>query len=190
MKKRMLGILGRLQMVALAGLLASAVLGPAAIGHAEADLPLSGGDLYGQASVGLGNYPGAQANLSVLGYASVNINKGDLVVISTSTSFAVAVSRTTTVADPRALGIALTTAAAKSQVRVAIYGLTIANTKVSSTIGQKFIPSTTAGYLTGCAAVSESLYTSLSNTALVFTALETRAVAGGDGQIVGFVHAR
>jgi hypothetical protein len=142
-------------------------------------LPLNGGGTMVDAPyIGLGGINGRIASISVPCYAMCNINRGDAVVLATSlTTTAMAVTKTTSAASTSFIGIAKDPIAYGKVGQVVTYGVAIANVALSVSLGDKLVTSGTAGFLTGTAILAESLYTPLSTTAIAGRAAQYKVYA-------------
>ncbi len=179
-------------------LLALAVLGLAIGLKADASVNspygpfvgVNGGVLRQGSAVQIGEYPKEQACTSmILATAAVNITAGDPLVWA-GTVGPVSVSRTTTAGDTMFAGIALSTTTYGNQVQVCLAGVVSANVAQTTTYGQKFITSGTAGKLTASATVAEASYTGLSGTAIAFQALEAKAYSSSTPYVIGRILGR
>lgn len=112
----------------------------------------------------------------------VNVTAGDAVVYVATTSLSV--SKTATAGDPAFYGIALTTATFGNEVQICRLGKVKARSAINVTQGMKLITAASAGKLTAVAAVTETLFTGVSGTAIAGRAAEARTVTLGDGQVL------
>lgn len=132
-----------------------------------------GGATRSQSTIQLGTNQRDQSTISIPATAACNISQGEVVVLA-GTSFPLSVSKSTTAADPAAFGIALETVTYGKQAQIAIGGIVRGKVAQTITVGDKLVNSGTAGTLTKAASVTETLFTGLSNTAIVGRALETK----------------
>lgn len=146
---------------------------------------VNGGVLRQGSAIQVGEYPKEQAcTAMILATAAVNISAGDPLVF-VGTVGPVSVSKTTTAADTLFAGIALSTTTYGNQVQVCTSGVVSANVAQTTTYGQKFCTSGTAGKLTAVASVTETLFTGLSSTAVAFQALEAKTYSASTPYVIG-----
>lgn len=135
--------------------------------------------------LGTGQYPGSTGAVTVPFRTLVNLGMGAPVVFANVT-YTVGVTQTTTVADKARSGIVIlpknvTSVPAGTVVHVAYSGVVIGRIAVNVSAGDVLITSGTAGFLTKAAAATEGVFTQVSRSAVVGTALETVNVTAGDG---------
>lgn len=138
-----------------------------------------------------GSTPGAVVNEGYVGVALVNITAGDVLVgpLGTSVTARMGVSKTTTSGDTTVIGIAATSANYGVTVSVATQGIIKVCSVVNSTVGAKYCTGGTAGQVTATSALTGSLYTGISGTPTIITALETVS-SGGGGYFLGLIGKR
>lgn len=150
--------------------------------HADVSSPITkgGGDFYNGSRVGLGNFPAAFSYLAIPFTAQAAITVGMPVMVNTDvTSYASAVSKTTSAGPIGQVGIATNTAAAGETVWVAIAGKVKARFPVSMTVTTGvFYTGTTNGDLTPTSTVTGSTQTS--SVSIVQT-VEAKVVNATDG---------
>ncbi len=139
--------------------------------------------------VTLGNKPGSVVGDGFVGVALVNITKGDVVVgpYSTTLTTKMGVSYTATAGDVNVFGIAASSANYGVTVTVVTRGLVRCHSAVGVTQRLFYASSGTAGQLTATSSLT-NVYTPLSGTPTIVTAIETRANA--DGLFLGWVGRR
>ncbi len=154
--------------------------------------------LQNHSTVGLGRYAGGNSWISVPFVTDVNLGYAQPVVITTNTSNGISVSGTTTVGDKTVIGFAVFpspytwtpgpssgtySGTAGSIVQVATQGVVAALIAANVTKGDLLITSSNALWLTETAAAAGTVFTQLSQTAVVAEALQTinLATAGGAG---------
>lgn len=147
-----------------------------------------------QSYVSLGGRPGSLVPVGFRAVALVNITKGDVLVgpLGTSVTARMGVSETATAGDTTVLGIALTSANYGVTLTVGVLGIARCTMApgVSPTVGVKYTTSATAGQLTPTSSLTGSLYTGISGTPTVVTALETLAVTGAAVPFLGYISKR
>jgi hypothetical protein len=146
-----------------------------------------GGGMNPNSAIIHGKNPKDLSSAGFIAYADVNITAGDVVIISTGTTYPVSVSKTTTTADPRAIGVAITTASYGTKVQVATRGVVRGKIGQTTAIGAIYTTGGTAGLLVPVTLTAEALFTGLSKTAAIFRCLETKTYSASDPYVVGQV---
>jgi len=154
--------------------------------------------------VALGSYAGSVATLSIPFTADVDMNIGDVVVLTTNTTNGISVSKTTTVGDATQIGVAVFPQGVSwtpavmgpgragigvtPTVQVAVEGVALAKIAVTVAKGDLLVSSGTAGFLTQSSAATAGSFTFLTKTSIVGMALEPVTVVGGIGYARILVH--
>lgn len=151
-------------------------------------LSVYGGGMNANSGIVLGKNPKDLSFVGFVGYAHIAITAGDVVCIA-GTTYPVGISKVASAGSPTVVGIAMNSAAIGAKVQVATGGIVRAKIApgVDGTIAATYIQSATAGALTPTGAVTETLFTGVSKTAVIFRALETKAYSAGDPFVVGQV---
>jgi hypothetical protein len=143
-----------------------------------------GSCLFNDSMISYGVNPGAQSGNAIPCTAHVAITAGDIVTLvagaSPFASYKVCVSKTATAYDNATFGVAVTTQATGGKtVYVRTNGVCRVYSSINSVAGSRYVTSATAGEVTGTAITAEALLTPISCTAIVVTALETKACGAG-----------
>lgn len=132
------------------------------------------GGMLRSGGIFIGISPGAVAQTEVIACTAGNaitvtwpVALSSVTMVAGSTSSPYLVTPTATLGDPTFFGIALNTAATGEVVYVAVRGIALGNVTPAVTKGDKLITGGAAGTFARVTAVSEALFTGLSNTAIV-----------------------
>lgn len=128
-----------------------------------------GGTLMNRTGIQYGTQPVAQAFNIMPALALTNLNAGDALVLVAGKG----VSKTSTAGDTAFIGIAVETTPYNNVAQVATDGNIFANVSVSATVNDRFVTSTTPGYLTTVAAATAANYLSVSGTPIAARAMVT-----------------
>lgn len=132
-----------------------------------------------------GQYAGSTGAVTVPFKTLVNLGMGAPVTLANVT-YTVGVTQTASAGSKSRTGLVMlpkgvTSVPAGTVVHVAYTGVAIGRIAVNVTAGDVLVTSGTAGFLTKAAAATEAIFTQVSRTAVVGTALETVNVTAGDG---------
>lgn len=119
-----------------------------------------------------GVVPGDRSSSSSPFRAVVNITKGDVVALSTDSTYIASVTKTVATGDPLAFGVALNTVSTGGTCFVATAGVVRVKSSITVAKGSKYVSGGTAGELSASAAAD------LTTTPLVITPLKSVTGAG------------
>lgn len=154
-------------------------------GNPPPSVSMFGSGLYAGSAIIEGMNPGDQSCTGGFSaYADVDITAGDVVILSSGTTYPVAVSKVASAGSIQIVGVAITTASYGTKVQVCYNGTWRVSSAINSTIRGLMITSATAGKVTASSAVTEDSYTALSQTAFIMRAAETKTISASDNKVL------